>query len=466
MAEGTERIEMQFETIDAGPPPVGRRSRRVAAGVGAAMLVAAAGGIGVGIGQNLDDPGDGQVAPLDQPESEPAAEPTPETLPDPTTATSDGGDVSPADTGDGPGVEPDVELMEEAATSSADFPASGGGGWATFGDTSMTLLTQRVTDTGVVLRAHLGPTWEQESWIEPGTDGWQPPGWCFESGQVRLALGGGEATGPDVIDIGSVSWWSQPFKGRSVSWVTLGRVDGNPHRVIFVQAPEGTTEVTATFGDGVVDTAIPDNGVALLVAAGAPNTTEFDDGGGGFYSQEQPDFSIDFVGGSEPETVDESQIAGWNDPEFSASCSPPPPPLPEAGEQPVDAGAVETGIIELMSEIYGDNVEIFDTLDFIDDPSGVAEAREQVSEGGFEEAAANAEAIVEELVFTTPIDAWFRYRIETTTGNFSERFGRAVFIDGIWKITRATICQDLQLAGGSCGNDVVQIRPPGFEYDY
>ena len=72
---------------------------------------------------------------------------------------------------------------------------------------------------------------------------------------------------------------------------------------------------------------------------------------------------------------------------------------------------------------------------------------------------------VEELVFTSPTEAWFRYRIETINGLFGERYGIAVFVDDVWKITRETICQDLALAGGSCGDDVRTIRPPGFEHD-
>ena len=54
----------------------------------------------------------------------------------------------------------------------------------------------------------------------------------------------------------------------------------------------------------------------------------------------------------------------------------------------------------------------------------------------------------------------FRYRIETTTGTFGQRFGVARNIDGTWKITRATICQDLSLAGGDCGGDVGMVTPP------
>jgi hypothetical protein len=33
---------------------------------------------------------------------------------------------------------------------------------------------------------------------------------------------------------------------------------------------------------------------------------------------------------------------------------------------------------------------------------------------------------------------------------FRDRFGIARLIDGVWKITRDTICQDLSMAGGNC----------------
>ncbi len=150
---------------------------------------------------------------------------------------------------------------------------------------------------------------------------------------------------------------------------------------------------------------------------------------------------------------------GYADPEFQASCSPPPPALPDPGEQPGDPAAEEQTIIDLMTAIYLDDEGPND--DRFDDPTGITDAREEIRSGSSEEAVANAEAIVEELVFTSPTEAWFRYRIETTTGTFAGRFGIAVNIEETWKITRNTICQDLALAGGSCGGFIDNIRPPG-----
>lgn len=442
-------MTFEFDPVTDGQPSTGRPRRRALAVLGASMLVAGAGGIGFGIGRSADD--NGTVVPSAAPDTEPAvtaAAPPPTAAPDSAPVSTEAirnevGDV----------------MAEESSSESTSMVASGGGGWSMFGGEPMELLTERTTDSGVVLRAHLGQLWEMEFGEYEdfgGPEGWRPPAWCFESGQVRIALGGGEATGTSVIDVGSVSWWTEPFAGRAVSALNLGSADANPYRVVFVQAPASVTNVSVTFDDGASDSTAPVNGVAILAVpgaspAGAPDArwigppTDFD-------------VSFDEADGGEATTVDGSRT-GYSDPEFQQSCSPPPPELPEAGEQPADPVGDETRIVDLMAAIYGDDNG--DNEDRIDDLAGVAEAREQVRNGGFEEAAASAEAIVEELVFTSPTEAWFRYRIETTTGIFSERFGIAVNIDGTWKITRATICQDLSLAGGDCGGDVSPIRPPG-----
>jgi hypothetical protein len=98
--------------------------------------------------------------------------------------------------------------------------------------------------------------------------------------------------------------------------------------------------------------------------------------------------------------------------------------------------------------------------DLIDDPTGVAEARQQVQDGDFAEDAAGASATIDELVFTAPDEAWFRYSIDTPGNDFDNRYGIAVLVDGVWKITRSTVCQDLSLAGGDCGGGWQQIYPP------
>ena len=114
-----------------------------------------------------------------------------------------------------------------------------------------------------------------------------------------------------------------------------------------------------------------------------------------------------------------------------------------------------------MAALYGAIGDGVERSDFIDDPTGVAEAREQVQAGGYADDAASAQARIDELVFTAPDEAWFRYSIDTPGNDFDNRYGIAVAIDGVWKITRATVCQDLSLAGGDCGAGWAPISPPG-----
>ncbi|MFT4866537.1 MAG: hypothetical protein ACI8RE_002735 [Ilumatobacter sp.] len=438
-------MTIEFDSITSTEKPSVNPRQRIAAGMGAIMLIAVAGGVGFGIGRSVDG-SDRALSPGTASESgvgsaeEPDIE-VPVTEADVSASTIAVAEDAPADSR----LAADSASEEQYAAES-----SGGPGFSVFGDQALELLYDRTTADGLIMRVHLGQTWDNGGYYsdEPGNE-WQPPAWCYESGQVRIAFGGS-----NVIDVGSAPWYTEPYEGRSVSWLTLGRPDGDPHRVLFGQVPDGTTLVTATFGDGSVDSAAPENGVVALVVPGAPETIEHDEDGY-TWLEESPDFEITFESADGATAVASNTVGTWNDPDFVASCSLPPPELPEDGEQPADPAADEVTITELMSSIYGESDESFETLDWIDDPTGVAEAREEVAAGSFEESAASAEAIVEALVFTAPNEAWFRYRIETSVTTLRDRFGIARLIGGVWKITRDTICQDLSMASGNC--------EPGYE---
>ncbi len=322
-----------------------------------------------------------------------------------------------------------------------------------FGYEPMEQLFDRTTDAGLTLRAHLGPIWDQEFGVPEGE--WRPAPWCYESGQMRIALGGN-----GVIDVGSVPWYSEPFQGRAVSWVTLGNIDGQPTWVFVAQVPIDTENVVVTLDSGETDATAPQNGIAVLAVPGiAPS--EVVEGSDRYWVDNAPVFSVEVQGGAAAGVVDSAGVGTWDDPAFRESCTPPPPALPDAGEQPVDPAAAEAEIRDVMTALYGvvgtDDVG----SDLIDDPTGVAEARQQVQDGGYAEDAAGAAATIDELVFTAPGEAWFRYSIDTPGNDFDNRYGIAVLIDGSWKITRSTVCQDLSLAGGDCGGDWQPISPPG-----
>lgn len=416
----------------------GRSRRRWVAGVAAAMLIAAAGGVGYGIGRGADTDSASLASPVVTVSEQFDAAP-------PDTASVDSAVDESLNDGRAVG-------GASAAESSDELGASGATGYASFGGQPMTLLAERLTDSGFTMRVHLGQTWENGGEFEPGT--WQPAPWCYESGQMRVSLAGN-----GVIDVGSVPWYREPYKGRAVSWLTLGSVDGQPQWVVVAQTPAGTTNVTVTFADGTIDSAESANGIAVLIAPGvAP--TEIVEGDGTYWVDTAPEFVLTFEGGANPDVVDSNGVATWNDPEFRAACEPPPPALPDPGEQPDDPTAAEAEITAAMIALY-DSTEVLDgDAVYLDDDTGVADARAQVAEGGFSAEASSAQAIIEELVFTEPSTAWFRYRIDTDGIGLTNRYGIAVFVNGEWKITRNTVCQDLSMAGGDCGGAWEHIQPP------
>ena len=442
-------MSITFDDLEVEPSGEGGGSsrRRWAAGVGAAMLIAAAGGVGYGIGRSVDDSG-GSLASPDVTTAEPAPSDTEATVTTdalvddvPSRSAPLVGEISAADSG-----------------SSSTSYSSGGVGYSSFGGQPMTLLAERITDTGFVLRAHLGQTWDNGA--DFGDGSWQPAPWCYESGQLRIAL-----SGNGVIDVGGAPWYSEPYQGRAVSWLTLGTTDGQPQWVIVAQAPPDTTNVTVTFADGATDAAVPVNGIALLTAPGvAP--TEIVEGDYSYWSDTPPVFSVAFEGGTDPGVVTSDGVGTWNDPDFRAACEPPPPALPDPGEQPADPAAAKAEIVTAMTALYDSKALLDGDAVYLDDSTGVSEARAQVAEGGYSSEASSASAVIEELVFTTPTEAWFRYRVDTDGIGLSNRYGIAVVVDGAWKITRNTVCQDLSMAGGDCGGGWVYIQPPSvFEGD-
>ncbi len=419
--------------------------RRVVAAVAAAMLIAAAGGVGYGIGRGIDrdasthdadDRAAAESAGADETPPPTTIQVPPDTLP----ATSE----EVADT-----------MAEGDAGMGASISSSGGVGYAAFGSQPMESLFERTTESGFAMRVRLGQIWEigaQDDW---GAGDWRPAPWCYESGQLRVSMAGN-----GIVDVGGVPWYAEPFKGRAVSWLSLGGNDGSPQWVIVAQVPADATNVRVTFADGSTDAVVPQGGIVVLTAPGEV-ATSVTEGGYTYYMDPTPAFELTVEGGADPTTIDSAGVGTWDDPEFRESCTPPPPALPDAGEQPADPAAAEAEVRAAMSTLYGVIGREADGSDLIDDPTGVAEAREQVQAGGYADDAASATATIDELVFTAPDEAWFRYSIDTDGNDFDNRYGIAVLVDGVWKITRSTICQDLSLAGGDCGGRWDPIYPPG-----
>lgn len=154
----------------------------------------------------------------------------------------------------------------------------------------------------------------------------------------------------------------------------------------------------------------------------------------------------------------------YGDQTYPAECGPGEPPqrsLPAAGEQPADPEAAEAQIRERHALLIDRSLAADEKpADLLDDNTGVDDAIAVMDDGPFAEQAASATYAIDELVFTTPEEAWFRYTITTSASTFADRFGQAIFNGQVWQITRATLCQDLALAQAPCSPESPYLVVP------
>jgi hypothetical protein len=163
-----------------------------------------------------------------------------------------------------------------------------------------------------------------------------------------------------------------------------------------------------------------------------------------------------------------SQLS-YGDQTYPAECGPGDQPvrtLPAAGAQPADPSTAEAQIRERYALLVDQAIPSDEKpTDLLDDDTGVATAVATLNRGQYADDAANAIYTVDELVFSSPSEAWFRYTITTPASTFPDRFGHAAFNGTVWQITRATLCQDLSLAQAPCSPLTEPVLPIDPEFD-
>lgn len=323
---------------------------------------------------------------------------------------------------------------------------------------ALDLLHHRVTDAGITLTVQDNGDWGM--WVEFGdgdiiTDfappggvvpstvvaGWEPEPWCTPIGGFRVTM-----TYKDAVSTANGQRYAEPREPMNTTLFSGGYAERQPFRSLVLQVPADVTGVSVVWADGAVDGAAPTGGWVALATPGAPS---------GRFT-----LTVRTAAGEREIAWDDLPMDG--DLEWQHACNPPPPSLPPPGEQPADPGAAEDQIRTAFDLLWDTDVPFDEKGSLVlDDITGVEQAIEDVMNGGFGEAASTSVHTMTGLVFVSPDEAWFTYDVETTSGSFTNRFGIAYRIDGVWKITRAVICQDLSLAGGQCLPPVPQIQPPG-----
>lgn len=452
-AAGRVDVEPDLVEIERG---VARRTsrRRWLNGVAAAMLVAGAGGAGFGLGHAAGDGGgdalsaDGAAA--DAPATTEPADTEPADT-EPSVAT-EAPAATLADPADGPPPSTPSPAPNASAAPATTLPAGDVGGAVVdvaadyaVGPEPMTLVATRELPDGTRVRTLVGQVWNDGVYGMEG--GFQPASWCYPTREARVTI-----DGDAIVDVVHTSVYAD--LGESPMTVTAQRseagwFDGRPMRVLLVQSAGDATTVTVRWSDGLTDTADFTDGVAALVV----------DGGGAWDAS----YELDVASPAGVTTSAPVDVEMHNDnPQWREGCVPPPPSLPDAGEQPADPAEAEVALRDAFAMLWSREVAQEDKTHLLDDWTGVAEAIDEVDTGSFADAAASAVHTIDEVVFTSPTDAWFRYSIDTITADFNDRYGTATRIDGQWQFPRALMCQDLSLASGGCQPAAPPIFPPSW----
>lgn len=423
--------------VTSGPPARGRGP--LVAIAGAVAVLAAAGGFLVG---RISAPDGGpKVA------SAPSAT-------SPATSPSSSPSPSGEDAGATEATEAPASSDEEAtaATVAAADGMGGGGGmgsWSpnAYAEPAQTLVFERTLDDGTVIRVH-GQWFDGDmygGW--PGFEDWEPAAWCQPTGNLRVAI-----AAPDSINVSWAPWYREAKDGLAVSTFATGYIESAPRFGVVAQVGADVTSVTLTTPTGS-DTAVPvssEAGPVVVLLVPGPITD---------------DLQLELERSSGTQTVTPSDLMeSWNSPEFRDACQPPPPALPEPGEQPADAAAAEAAVRDSFDTIRAEDIAA--RLEVIDDGTGIESAWAAIAAGQYAEAAAGATFTIRDFVFSSPTEAWFRYDIESSAGTFTDRYGRAVLGDnGAWLLTRDTVCQDLALALAPCDPPGSAVLPPSAAND-
>ena len=134
--------------------------------------------------------------------------------------------------------------------------------------------------------------------------------------------------------------------------------------------------------------------------------------------------------------------------------------LPAPGEQPTDVDAARRGVTEAFWTVYDSDRTTSDRLAAIDDPRDIDQLGTVAASGPAGLFMAESKSGVTEIVFDRPDHAWVEYDVVSTAASPPHSLdwttigglgpGEAVFVDGAWKVTRGTVCNDLARASVRC----------------
>ncbi|NLA35943.1 MAG: hypothetical protein GX868_09680 [Actinobacteria bacterium] len=114
-------------------------------------------------------------------------------------------------------------------------------------------------------------------------------------------------------------------------------------------------------------------------------------------------------------------------------------------------GAARVAITRAFSTVYDSSRPVGDRLALIDDPAGIGDALAAAEAGENGALIRQVVISVNDVRFSTPAAAQVAYTLTVPNmAPITGRSGAAVFLDGVWKVSRTTICGDLVQIGSGC----------------
>lgn len=128
--------------------------------------------------------------------------------------------------------------------------------------------------------------------------------------------------------------------------------------------------------------------------------------------------------------------------------------LPAPGPGPANPASARAAISRAFDDAYDYAGSPQRRRAAVDDPAGLDGPVGQISSGPYAAIAKSIRVRIIEVVFTRPDRAAVLYDLTGVPGSIGAgRIGHARYVDGRWKVTRATVCADLSLGEVHC--------PPG-----
>lgn len=324
------------------------------------------------------------------------------------------------------------------------------------GNGSPNKIIDRLTSSGISVRVHLSE--------EAGVLGGFPqadsaPKWCRAESMAQVT-----AVSDDAVAQSQIPVTEEPSPEASGQQFWGGQLEGAPIIGLILQVADDVVAAKATVAGGGNDEAEPVKGVVAL-AMPAPPPPE---GRNPFEFGPPQVMSVDLLmaDGTTERLDNEKLLQGprmWWDPACQQGfvdgvpeqVEPPKPELPPpSGLRPADPEAALTEIKAAMKAVYstaksGDARRV----ELIDDPGGVQFAIDNVRKLDPDDRLGKFKYEFEDHVFLTDTEISFLYtlRIGDTGEVYWHQYGRARLMNGVWKITRATFCQDITHLGWSCG---------------